>query len=141
MATQFANDLPPLLIILAVIGVSAAGGLVPFSPIEPMLAALAVTRPAMIGPLVLLAAVCQMSTKSLLFAASNRAADRITGRKRERIDALRRRLDGHPRLQRMTVLLSAFSGLPPFYAVTVASGLMRIRFRDFMIAGSLGRAL
>jgi membrane protein YqaA with SNARE-associated domain len=39
------------------------------------------------------------------------------------------------------VLASAFTGMPPFYAVSVAAGALRVRFVCFLLAGGLGRFL
>ena len=49
------------------------------------------------------------------------------------------RLSGTRPRQLLTVFLSAAAGLPPFYVVTVAWGVARLRLTDFVIAGTIGR--
>jgi hypothetical protein len=99
---------PPLLCAVALV-LAAAGGLLPFTPIEPMLIGIAaVTRPSL-----------------LIVVAVDKAMARLSGTR--------------PR-QLLTVFLSAAAGLPPFYVVTVAWGVARLRLTDFLIAGTIGRA-
>jgi membrane protein YqaA with SNARE-associated domain len=46
-----------------------------------------------------------------------------------------------PGVQRLTVLVSALSSVPPFYLVTVCCGVVRMPLRDYVVAGTIGRAL
>lgn len=134
-------ELSPLLVLCVVAAVAAAGGLLPFSPIEPLLAGVAVTHPAIIIPAVLLAATSQVAAKCVLFSVTRRAGRALPLAPGSRLAGLRARLDGRPTLQRLTVLGSAFGGLPPFYAVTITCALLSLPVRDFAIAGTVGRAL
>jgi len=131
----------PFLIFAVTILVAATGGLLPFSPIEPVLLLTALSRPALLVPVVALATVSQMSAKAVLFLSSQKAQARLSDRKRRALERVRRHLDGRRRLQILTVLVSALAGLPPLYLVTVACGALNLRLRDYLIAGTVGRAI
>jgi membrane protein YqaA with SNARE-associated domain len=131
---------PPLLCAVALV-VAAAGGLLPFTPIEPMLIGIAaVTQPSLLIVVIVVATVGQMASKWVLYAGSCRAADALRPDRRVAVDKAMARLSGTRRRQLLTVLLSAAAGLPPFYVVTVARGVARLRLTDFVIAGTIGRA-
>jgi len=89
---------PPLLCAVALV-VAAAGGLLPFTPIEPMLIGIAaVTRPSLLIVVIVVATVGQMASKWVLYAGSCRAADYApTGASRStrRWRASRARADGN----------------------------------------------
>jgi membrane protein YqaA with SNARE-associated domain len=130
----------PLLCAVALV-VAAAGGLLPFTPIEPMLIGIAaVTRPSLLIVVIVVATVGQMASKWVLYAGSCRAADALRPDRRVAVDKAMARLSGTRRRQLLTVLLSAAAGLPPLYVVTVAWGVARLRLADFVIAGTIGRA-
>ena len=127
---------PPLLCAVALV-VAAAGGLLPFTPIEPMLIGIAaVTPPSLLIVVIVVATVRQMASKWALYAGSCRAADALRPDRRVAVDKAMARLSGTRRRQLLTVFLSAAAGLPPFYVVTVA----RLRLTAFLIAGTIGRA-
>jgi membrane protein YqaA with SNARE-associated domain len=131
---------PPLLCAVALV-VAAAGGLLPFTPIEPMLIGIAaVTRPSLLIVVIVVATVGQMASKWVLYAGSCRAADALRPDRRVAVDKAMARLSGTRPRQLLTVFLSAAAGLPPFYVVTVAWGVARLRLTDFLIAGTIGRA-
>jgi membrane protein YqaA with SNARE-associated domain len=100
--------------------------------------------PYMINALVLalLVAVGQMIAKVGLYYTARGAAQlgRSTrlGQRLEQAQALAERWRGKP----LTVLfLSAVTGLPPFYLVSLLAGVLRIRFGTFVVLGLVGRVL
>jgi membrane protein YqaA with SNARE-associated domain len=134
-------DVSPFAICAATVVASVTGGLLPFSPLEPVLLGVAAIAPStMVLPVVALATVTQMASKAVLYAASRKANQALTPRKRALLDRLQVRLGGRRWLQILLVLVSAIFGLPPFYMVTVACGALGIPLRDYLLAGTLGRA-
>lgn len=135
------GDLPPFLICLVLLVAAAAGGVLPFSPTEPMLVAVAAyADQSLLLPVVVLATAAQIAAKAFLFAASAKAERVLPTRARAMVARVRARLAGRRWLQILTVLVSAFVGLPPFYLVTVACGALRLPLSDYLIAGTIGRA-
>jgi len=85
---------PPLLCAVALV-VAAAGGLLPFTPIEPMLIGIAaVTRPPLLIVVIVVATVGQMASKWVLYAGSCRAADALRPDRRVAVDKAMARLSG-----------------------------------------------
>jgi membrane protein YqaA with SNARE-associated domain len=141
MHNLISADVSPLGIYAVTVVVSVTGGLLPFSPLEPVLLGIAaVARPSMLLPVVALATVTQMASKTALYAASRKANHALSPRKRAFLDRLRIRLAGRRWLQVLMVLVSALFGLPPFYMMTVACGALGLPLSDYLVAGSIGRA-
>ena len=57
------------------------------------------------------------------------------------IDRWRARFEGAPRSLTGFLFVSATTGLPPFYAITVLSGTFRINFARYIIVALAGRAI
>ena len=77
---------PPLLCAVALV-VAAAGGLLPFTPIEPMLIGIAAaTQPSLLIVVIVVATVGQMASKWVLYAGSCRATDALRPDRRVAVD-------------------------------------------------------
>jgi membrane protein YqaA with SNARE-associated domain len=124
----------------AVVG-CAVGSILPWINAELVLLAAAVALPT--GGLPALVAACvvaQMMGKTTLYGVTRWAPERLPSRVRE---ALGR---AEPYCRRRGLLAAAvFFGssvsLPPFYLVTLASGLVRVPFAVFALAGLSGTAV
>jgi membrane protein YqaA with SNARE-associated domain len=86
------------------------------------------------------AALGQMAAKSVLYLAG-RGLLRLPLRARwaRRVAAATARLRDAPSGTATVVWASAFTGIPPFYAISVAAGALRVRFPFFLGAGLVGR--
>lgn len=125
-----------LALVASAVGVGVASGVVPFVNIELYVTYLGVTAPAALRPLLLVATtVGHMIGKAVLYIAG-READRLpVGWFQRRVERARAKLADHPELGGATIAASALTGLPPFYFVTVASGVVRYRFGAFLTIG------
>ena len=142
MTTLALDGVSPLLVCAATIVVSVLAGLMPCSPFEPMLIGIAVVAPRhLLLPLAALATVTQMGTKTLVYLTSRKAESTLSPRKRAAFERIRRYLVGRRWLQIAAVLVSGIFGLPPFYIVTVACGALRLPLREYLVAGTTGRAI
>ncbi len=65
------------------------------------------------------------------------AAGQMTGK----VSALRRIFASQPRLSDPLIFASALTGLPTFYAVSIAAGGLRLSLRRFVAAGFVGREI
>jgi len=131
-------------IYLATLIVSVLSGLLPLVNGEVYLIAaiLVAGDPTIALVLALLVAVGQMIAKVGLYYTARGAArlGRSTrlGHRLEQAQALAERWRGKP----LTVLfVSAVTGLPPFYLVSLLAGVLRIRFGTFVVLGLVGRVL
>ncbi len=114
-------------------------GFLPFVNIEAYLVGAAALLPGA-HPLVVVvaAALGQMAAKALLFLGG-RGIVSLPSRLRERALAASTRLG--TRRPPALVFTSALTGLPPFYVVSVAAGLLGFRTGPFLLAGFTGRLL
>lgn len=132
----------PLLLCLIIVLVGAVSSLLPMSPVEPVLIAVAAVAPTwLLVPIIVLVTVSHMSTKMLVFLGGRKVNAGYSGRGRDHFDRARLKLSGHPRLQHGTLFLSSVTGLPPFYVITVLCGTLRMPVREFLVLATTGRAI
>ncbi|HSK03931.1 MAG TPA: VTT domain-containing protein [Kofleriaceae bacterium] len=131
-------------IYLATLIISVLSGLVPVVNGELYLIAAIVVADDPVVALVLavIVALGQMIAKIGLYHAARGATElgRSTrfGQKLERAQLLVERWQGKP----LTLLfVSAVTGLPPFYLVSLLAGILRIRFGTFLLLGIVGRVI
>ena len=91
--------------------------------------------------LIVLAALGQMSAKVLLYYAGRGVLKLPLGRGQARIDALRARLSASGQAASGVTFVSALTGLPSFYAVSVIAGTLGWSFPGFLAWGMAGRLL
>lgn len=100
-----------------------------------------VATPALLPALVVTATLAHMAGKSVMYVAGA-SADRLPdGRFKRRIMAAHDTVQRRPNLGLVVVFLSALVGVPPFYVVSVVSGVLRFAFGVFFLAGLAGRLL
>jgi membrane protein YqaA with SNARE-associated domain len=131
-------------IYLATLIVSVLSGLVPVVNGELYLVAaiLVADDPVIALVLAVIVAVGQMIAKIGLYHAAlgTTRLGRSTrlGAKLERAQELAQRWKNKP----LTVLfVSAITGLPPFYLVSLLAGVLQIRFVTFVVLGLVGRVI
>jgi membrane protein YqaA with SNARE-associated domain len=119
-----------------------ASGFLPFVTVELYVVALGSLAPRPLLPVLLvLAALCHMLGKAVVYFAG-RGLERLPpGRFRARIAAAQARLDRRAKVGDALVFVSAAAGLPPFYVVTAACGVIGYDFRRFFLLGFVGRLL
>jgi membrane protein YqaA with SNARE-associated domain len=111
--------------------------LVPFVNAELLLLGLALAAPGSAPLLAVVVAVGQMAGTSALFLGGRRLSHETLV---SRLDRWRLR-DRSGRSGAPLVGLSAFTGLPPFYLLSVAAPALGIRFPTFLVMGLAGRLL
>ena len=132
----------PLVLCAVVLVVAAASSLLPVSPVEAILVALSATAPpSLLLPVAVLATLGHMAAKIVVYLGSRKTTPVVPARQRAALERVRALLLRRRRVRALTVLLSAFGGLPPFYLVTVCCGVLRLPLRDFIIVGTVGRGL
>ena len=124
---------------VATLAAAFLSGFVPLVNIEAYLlgaAALLPGAPALV--VVVPAALGQMAAKAVLFLGG-RGLVRLPLKARDRAIAAAARLG--TRRPPALVFTSALTGLPPFYVVSVAAGMLGFRPGPFLLAGLAGRLL
>jgi membrane protein YqaA with SNARE-associated domain len=90
--------------------------------------------------LILACALGQMSAKAAIYGVTRWAPQRLPTRARIFLERAEKYRDRR-RLLGVAVFSGAFIAIPPFYIVTLASGLLRVPFLLFLVAGIAGTAL
>lgn len=126
----------PAIFFVALSG-AVVSSLVPVVNAELLLMGLALATPAAAPLLVVVMAAGQMVGKSVLFLGGGRLTRSTLGGR-----LARWRLDGRTRRAGAPLIgISAFTGLPPFYLVSVAAPALGVPFRTFLVLGLAGRLL
>lgn len=120
---------------------SIVSALVPWVNGEIMLLSLTVfaRSPVHLAGLVLMASAGQMTGKCILYWAGRGAIPIKSGRIAKALDSWRGRFERSLKKSMGLVFVSAVSGIPPFYVITILSGAFRLRFSSFMAIGACGR--
>lgn len=92
-------------------------------------------------PIILLATSGQMTAKVLMFLSGKGVINISKKRYEKKIGEIEAKMRKWKYKIDIFIFLSAFTGFPPFYVVAVLSGMTKVNFLRFCIAGFLGRAL
>jgi membrane protein YqaA with SNARE-associated domain len=137
---QTAGD--PLRLCAVTFLVCFVSGLVPLVHSEAYLVSVSALSPlGVILPLTLSAALGQMTAKVVLYFGGRGVVRLPLGRHRQKVAAAQARFEKRKGSTGVFLFVSAFTGLPPFLAVSVLAGMLRLALRDFVVAGLLGRFL
>jgi len=97
--------------------------------------------PFHLAGLVLMASAGQMTGKCILYWAGRGVIPMKEGRIAKAIESWRGRFERSSKKTLGLVFVSAVSGIPPFFIITILSGAFRLRFSQFMAIGACGRLL
>lgn len=129
-----------LLAFFSTFSAAVISAFVPVVNIELVLIAASVALPRSYAPVLILAATLgQMTGKSLMFFGGRGVKFLQRGRMKARIDDVGAMMQRRNGALGAMLFVSAATGLPPFYVVSVASGLTGVAFVQFATLGFLGR--
>jgi len=89
----------------------------------------------------LVATAGQMLGKSVMYWTGRGALTLVPTRHRARIERWRERFTRRASAATGIVFVSALSGVPPLYVISILAGSLKVRFATFAIAGTCGRFL
>lgn len=116
-----------------------ASALVPIVNAEVFLLGVAAMAPSsMLATVVVMATLGQMAAKAVLFLAGRGVLSFPLGRGRAGLEAVRLRIERW-RSREALVLVSATTGIPPFYATSILAGSLGFPFGRFLVLGLAGR--
>jgi membrane protein YqaA with SNARE-associated domain len=130
-----------LTLTLTTLGVCFASGFIPLINAEVYLLGAALLAPSEAAlPLILAGTAGQMAAKTVLFFATRRMGHRATGRIGEQLARAQTYLERWRGKTEWMVFVSALTGIPPFYAISVLSGVIRnFPFWQFAVLSTIGR--
>lgn len=115
------------------------GGLIPILNTELFLVSVATfLKPDSLFHLVGLATLGQMLAKTVIYWSGRGVIRLPLHRFARKMEQAHNRLEQWKHKPYWILLLSGVSGIPPFYAMSLASGVLRIRFRYFLLFGVIG---
>lgn len=106
-----------------------------------LLAVSAASAPATVVPLILAAAFGQMVAKSVMYMGGRGILNLPARKKNAKMEATREKLQKSKAGSGGFIFLSASTGFPPFYVVSILAGTLKIPFLVFFLPGALGRIL
>jgi membrane protein YqaA with SNARE-associated domain len=122
--------------------VAVISGVVPVVNIEIYLIWVAALTPRSLGiPITILATVGQMTGKTIMYLAAAGILKISVKEPGEKLAAIKKKFESWKDRLSLFMFLSAFSGFPPFYVVSLAAGGLRVNYWRFLIAGLAGRLL
>ncbi|HET9984500.1 MAG TPA: hypothetical protein VFQ38_12960 [Longimicrobiales bacterium] len=130
----------PVVVCLSSFGGSLAGSIVPIISSEAILLGLAATAPAALAtPILVLAVLGQMVGKTAFFMAGRGVFRLPKGKRWERVNDVAARLEKRRGLAGAILFASALAGVPPFFLMPVACGMIGLSFPLFLLLGTAGR--
>jgi len=139
---DFATWVARLGIPLASFVIAFASALIPLVNAEAYLVFAALAFPAgSLTTVVVMVTAGQMSGKVILFLAGRGTLRLPLQRHQDRLEQARATLERYRTASGAVIFLSALSGLPPFYFVSLAAGVLRLSLTGFVLWGSAGRGL
>ncbi len=137
---EFGDYSSTLLAIASTIGLFVLSGVVPIVNAEVSVILLGSVAPPRLLPLLLvIATLSHMVGKSLTYLAGRWAERWGYAPLQRRVAAVRAKLEGRSALGGTIIFISAATGLPPFYVVSVGSGIVRFSFLHYFAFGFAGR--
>jgi membrane protein YqaA with SNARE-associated domain len=94
-----------------------------------------------LGALVAVVTAGQMTGKSVMYWTARRSPRPPGPRLQAFLDRSRARLQHQPGSLLSVTFISSMVGLPPFYLVTLAAGILHVAFGRFLVVGTLGRLI
>ena len=131
----------PFELLIATFLVCLGSAVIPFLNTEIyLLGVSALAGPRALLAVVIAAAAGQMVGKAVLYFAGTGVL-RLPARFARKVPALATRVASYPGGALGGVLLSSFSGVPPFYGISLIAGGLGLSFVPFLLTGFVGRVL
>jgi membrane protein YqaA with SNARE-associated domain len=122
--------------------VGVISGFVPVVNLEVFLVWVAALTPSSQGvAITVLATFGQMTAKTLMYLAGAGILKISVRKPGKRLQAVQMKMAQWQHRMGLFMFLSAFLGVPPFYVVSIASGICRVPLQVFIIWGFAGRLL
>lgn len=126
---------------LTTLGYSILSGLFPLLNMEAYLVAVAALTPSKAWPVILIATFGQLVAKVILYLTGRHGLRPHAGRFQRPLDRAEHAMRNHPAGLYAVVLMSAVTGFPPFYGVSVMAGVMQVPLAQFLLVATPGRLM
>ena len=127
---------------LASLIVGGVGGIIPLVNVELfLLAVIPLVNATSLLPIALLAALGQMIAKYILYHTGIGFVALNKEKHRRRLQAAQEKIKKWQDKALSLVFFSSITGVPPFYAVSIAAGTLKLELLRFLALGMLGRSI
>ena len=92
-------------------------------------------------PILIISIISQMAAKVIVYFAGNGAIKLPLRKYEKKIARVKEKFENSKVKPGYFVLISAMTGIPPFYIVTLLSGMMKVHIWDFILFGLLGTSI
>lgn len=92
-------------------------------------------------PVIIIATLGQMTAKALTYFAGKGVLKISIKKYESKLDIIKEKMEKWKSKMGVFMFISAFSGIPPFYAVSVVAGMTRLSFWRFLLTGIAGRSM
>jgi membrane protein YqaA with SNARE-associated domain len=122
--------------------VCLASGFLPFVNAEVFLVLVSAITPRHRAPfVVLIATFGQMTAKAIIYLAGRGALKLPLKKYEQKLDTIIQKYGKKRIASNLFIFLSAFTGLPPFYIISILAGVIKFKFMSFLLYGFLGRLI
>lgn len=126
---------------LTTLVVSILSGVIPIINTEVYLVAVATLTPTRAWPVILITTLGHLVAKVILYQTGRHGVRPHAGRFRHQIERAGTAMRRHPAGVDAVVAVSALTGFPPFYGVSVMAGVMQIPLARFLLVATPARLL
>ena len=139
---QIHADLTPLAIYGITVLYCLVGSLIPIFNTEAYLMAAALfLAPELRLPLVLIATLCQMLGKGLVFLSGKGLIHLPLRRYDDKIERIRKKFEKWKNKPDLFLMVSSGTSIPPFYFVSIFYGMLKYNYFRYMLFGFIGFGL
>jgi membrane protein YqaA with SNARE-associated domain len=131
-----------VLVVLGTFVYCIGSGVIPVMHAEAYLVSASLLAPPQLAwPLVLAATAGQMVAKTAMYGAGRGALLLPYPWLQRRLAAAKTKMEGRRDVGNALIFVSASTGFPPFYVVSVAAGMLNAPLAGFVLFGAMGRFL
>lgn len=117
-------------------------GFLPLVNAEVFLVLVSAITPKSSAPLIiLLATIGQMTAKATIYMAGRGSLKLPLKKYEQKMGKVIQKFEKKRMATNSFIFLSAFTGLPPFYIVSILAGVLKLKFLNFLICGFSGRLI
>lgn len=117
-------------------------GVLPILHVEAFLVTVsALSSQKIVIPLIIVASTVSILAKSLVYLTARGVLNLPLKKYEEKLEPVRRRIERWRAGTMVLLLISACTGMPPFYLMTILSGTMKYNFIKYFLCGVFGLAV
>ena len=140
MDFEFEEIITKVGLYLATFIICLVSGILPLVQAEAYLISIsAISSKSVALPIILISTFAQMLAKTIMYLAGRGFLNLPIGKYEKKIDKVREKFTKWENKTDLFIFISAFTGFPPFFTVSILSGILKLNLKRFFIFGFFGR--